>query len=149
MKTQNVIALTVGAGLIGLGIYFLYKSKKSEEPSKIILTNPVIQYVWDEDLQAVNLLKNALGCPAIKTETRDPLYGYSEWILIGGQISNPVYVLMMSDTTPPLPVINQTTSDYSIAVSSVGKRIYGIAGWEISDTISIANDFISDYQSQK
>jgi len=146
MKSSTIMAVALGLGVAGAGIYLLSKAKKTTQ--NIILNNPVVQYVWDEDLPAVNLIANSLGCPAIKTETRDPLYGYTEWILIGGQISNPVYTLMMSDTTPQLPVITETTSNYSIATSSIGTRIYGIAGWEIDDTLSIANKFIMDYQNQ-
>jgi hypothetical protein len=120
------------------------KPGSTEEIPRATATT-VVQYCSSADEGLAADISNARDWPLIQSCAISELRGYDWWVLVGGQYANAIYNQVFGDaiTEADTGFIVIRRAD-SFNYGGKDRRVWGVAGWSSSDTLSAVSYVIDN-----
>ena len=133
MTNDKSLPLIVGGTVVAVSGYLLYRVLFREPKTELI-----VQYQDVEDLQAAEIIRNALKPDLFVSGWVDVRTVDRPVVVVGGQYVNSVYSDLI--TLAGMPEIIESMTDGYISVRIYnGQKFYGVAGWTKAGTLAAAN----------
>ena len=100
-------------------------------------TTTVVQYCSTADEGSAADISNAHGWPLIQGCAMSELRDYDRWVLVGGQFANAIHKQVFGDAISEADegfIIIRRANSYNYLGKD--RRVWGVAGWSSSDTLS-------------
>lgn len=132
MKNKD-LGIVIGAAAVGVGGFFLFKALLAEKK------DVVLQYYGASDVEAAKVIKDAIRPKKFVQGYVDPLITTKDMIIVGSQMVNPVYALLVENGVFPAVTQAQAGTGFIYVRQAFGHTFYGVGGWLAADTMKAAN----------